>query len=191
MSSRDLLTHSHLIQHTPNFPGAVKLSKSPPTCKSQSPEIRVSPFKITGQVLFLKFLFLCFGKESTLSAGWCAPPTARQFNSPKFETQDTPTPVKSMTHGLRSERKLQMLPFAVMTHDGSFFFLPLSVLCAKNFFFLKDSIEMLPVSSRREAAEKEIIFVLCRMQYSRYTRLSCPFSVISTTLKSTVICVCV
>lgn len=48
---------------------------------------------------------------------------------------------------------------------------------------------MLPVSSRMEAAEKEIIFVFGSTQYSRYTRLSCPFSVISTTLKSAVICV--
>jgi len=39
-----------LIQRIPNFPGAAKLSRSPPTCKSQSPEIRVSPFKIPGQV---------------------------------------------------------------------------------------------------------------------------------------------
>lgn len=53
MSSRVPLTHSCLIQHISNFPGVVKLSKSPPTCKSQSPEIRVSPFKTTGQVLFL------------------------------------------------------------------------------------------------------------------------------------------
>jgi len=83
-----------------------------------------------------------------------------------------------------------MLPFAVMNCDGNFFFPPsLCALCEVGFFFLKDSIEKLPVSCRREAAEKEIIFVLCCMQYSRYAGLSCPFSVISTTLKSTVICV--
>lgn len=46
-----------LIQCILNFPGAAKLSRSPPTCKSQSPEIRVSPFKITGQVFISEVCF--------------------------------------------------------------------------------------------------------------------------------------
>lgn len=63
MPSIILLTHSCPMQHISSFPEAGKPGKSPPTCKTQSPEIRVSSFKITDQVSFLQFLFSMLWKR--------------------------------------------------------------------------------------------------------------------------------